>query len=465
MNFLRPVYWHEGMLLRPEHFQQQDRYHETLTQILISQVNPYYWGVFDLNLRAEALINQMIEIDSCGVILKDGTTIRYPGNARVENRSFEKHLPATGRPLSVYLGIKGLKPSENNAYDPNSSLKSTEGCRYRLDESAGLTFDLFAAGQSSPIDFLCYDLRVFFNAEKDQAGDYRLIKIAEIIQTEKGPAWGRKYIPPVPGVNADPILLELLKKVRDITSAKARELAEHKKNHGLQTHELGARDMLPLLYALTINRYVPLLHHMTGKGWVHPMAAHGLLRAMIGELSVFSQSIDYLGAGESGEVLPDYNHEDLYGCFEPITRLIEQLLSGLLAQAAYTAKLVWDGQYYSADLDEAVFRQKATGANRYYLIISTTTPANDLLNMIRDTAKICSREGLPMLITRALFGVPVTHLPVPPPQLPQRAHGYYFLLDHSAKVWSRVEIDKSLAISFENKQLENADITFTMLAD
>lgn len=465
MHFFRPVYWHEGMLLRPEHFQQQDRYHETLTQILISRINPCFWGVFDLNLRAEALVDQTVEIETCGLIFKDGTMIRYPGNAKVDSRSFEKHLPTAGQPLSVYLGVKNLKPGENNASAADRPSQLAEGCRFRLKASDNPTFNLFVSEQSSPIDFLYYDLNIFFDAEKDQAADYQLIKIAEIIRTEKGLALGRRYIPPTPGARTDPILLGLIKKVRDLTTAKARDLAELKRDRGLQTHELGARDTLTLLYALTVNRYVPILHHLTSDGWVHPMAAHALLRAMVGELSAFSQSIDYLGAIESGAGLPGYDHENIYACFEPVTRLIEQLLSGLMAQAAYTAKLIWDGQYYSADLDEAVFKPAVHGTNRFYLIISTTTPANELLVIMRDTAKICSREGLPKLITRALFGIPVTHLPAPPPQLPQRAHAYYFLLDHSAKVWSRVETDKNLAISFENRQLEDADITFTMLTE
>ena len=465
MEFYRPIYWHEGMLLRPQHFQQQDRYHESLLHHLLVQANPYYWGISELRVNPDSLHNMLFEIEGCSLVLNNGSVVLYPGNAEVEHRSFEKALPAGGQSLSVYLGVMQLKPGENNVVSPHDGDESFERhCRYRIKDTGSATYDLFAAERSGPIDFLHYDVRLFFGPEKDNATDYHLVKIAEVERSEKGFVLSRRFVPPTVTVAADPILFGLLKKVRDRMTAKGRELEDFKHERGLLTHELGSRDVLYLLFALTINRHIPLLHQMTAEGAaVHPLGAYQLLRVIIGELSAFSQEVGILGGtAEQGEAgLPDYQHEDLWNCFQPAADLVERLLDGLVARGAYSARLTWDGEFYSAGLDKQIF----TGNNRYYLIISTSVPLNELLAMMKDTAKICSKEGVPTLISRALYGVPVEHLPAPPPKLPQRAHAYYFLLDHNSNVWKRIEKDSNIAVSFEKKQIEDMNIEFTVLSE
>ena len=37
--------WGEGLFLRPQHFQQQDRYHEARVNQTARALHPYCWGV------------------------------------------------------------------------------------------------------------------------------------------------------------------------------------------------------------------------------------------------------------------------------------------------------------------------------------------------------------------------------------------------------------------------------------
>ncbi len=39
------VLWGEGLLLRPQHFQRQDAYHEHCLFKSVKAVHPYAWGV------------------------------------------------------------------------------------------------------------------------------------------------------------------------------------------------------------------------------------------------------------------------------------------------------------------------------------------------------------------------------------------------------------------------------------
>ena len=463
MDSFRPVFWHEGMFLRPQHFQQQDAYFESRFHHLISLINPYAWGIVDLVVNQPALENMTFEIEQCKLLLPDGAVLNYPGNTNLECRSFEDVRLPGGEPLPVYLGVMRLRPGENNVVsirDPKEPSDTRR--RYIVKETGSPTYDFFALEQTAQIDFLVTDVRLFFGDERKNATDFQLFKIAEIERTSAGYSLSKQYVPPSAKLSATPLLLEMVKSVRDRMTAKGRELMEFKRERGIQTREIGSRDMLHLLYALTINRYIPILYHVCETcDAIHPLHVYGLLREIVGSFSAFSERVTFFGAteDEGGHNLPEYAHEDLWNCFNPAVRLIKRLLNDLVAGAGYTATLTWDGVYYSTDLEKRIFE----GNSRFYFIITTSLPLNELLIIMKDTAKVCSREGMPTLINRALFGVPVEHLSSPPHELPQRSHAHHFLLDHTSRVWKRVEEDSNIAIWFEKQPGEDIHIEISVL--
>ena len=54
------VLWGEGLLLRPQHFQRQDQYHEHCLHKGIRAVHPYAWGVDKLEVDRDALGNGVL---------------------------------------------------------------------------------------------------------------------------------------------------------------------------------------------------------------------------------------------------------------------------------------------------------------------------------------------------------------------------------------------------------------------
>ena len=463
MEFLRPIFWREGMLLRPQHFQLQDRFHETLVNYLSAIGNKNYWGVDSLEINLDALQNQTLAVDSCQVLFPDGAMLKTPGNADLSPRSFENFLPAAGQALDVYLGLPSLKDSEINIETAEDATAPSSGPQRRFRQKAEdpVVNDLYAMESQGRVDRLYYNPRFFFGDEIKQADGFLHIKIGAVVRTEKGFALSPQFIRPALTITSDPVLFSLVKKTRDRLTAKGREIQQQKRERGIQTKELGAQDAIFLLYALTLNRYIPLFHQVCEDGDLHPRQVYALLRAFIGELSSFSEGVTFLGAADSNEgaPLPEYRHEDLAGCFFPAVGLIERLLDELVAREGYSVKLTWDGELYSADLDERVFE----GDNKFYLVIDTSMPLSELLAMMKGTAKICSREGVPTLVKRALYGVTAQHLPAPPPELPQRTQAHHFALEKSATAWERVVKDKNIAASFEFKRIDDLEIELAVL--
>lgn len=49
------VLWGEGLFIRPQHFQQQDRYHEWRLAQAMMTMHPYAWGVRQIRIDMDAL--------------------------------------------------------------------------------------------------------------------------------------------------------------------------------------------------------------------------------------------------------------------------------------------------------------------------------------------------------------------------------------------------------------------------
>ena len=67
------VVWSEGMFLRPQHFQQHDRYIERLVRDRVAGVAPYAWGISELKISRELMIGGKFGVTQCRGILPDGT--------------------------------------------------------------------------------------------------------------------------------------------------------------------------------------------------------------------------------------------------------------------------------------------------------------------------------------------------------------------------------------------------------
>ena len=59
------ILWGEGLFLRPQHFQQQDRYHEQRLHQSVLALHPYAWGVNQLQVDRDALLQMGSALSRC----------------------------------------------------------------------------------------------------------------------------------------------------------------------------------------------------------------------------------------------------------------------------------------------------------------------------------------------------------------------------------------------------------------
>jgi type VI secretion system protein ImpJ len=451
MEWLRPLFWGQGMLLQPQHFQQQDNYHDGRLRHFFKFFSPFAWGVYSLRVNETGLQNFVFEIEQCELVTFDGTLLRFgaelhPNTARIAPRSFEHDLDPAGAPLGVYVGVRRLQSGEANLHGMNGASGSTndEGSHRRFILEEAEVGDLFAGTeQICQLQYLVHDAHILLDAGAERSQDYELVKIAEVLRSPdgKGGLLSKQYVPPCITIKSSPPLEAMLKETRDLLTAKGREIGQYTRRDGREV-ELSTRSLGQVLILQTLNRYIPPFHHHLETGVTQPETMYVLLRQLVGELSSFSSSFSVLGARGTEEGLPPYQHNNLWPCFAVATRRVRDLLNELTSTPVGDVLLSHDGEFFTAELDQ----QFLTGDNRYYLAIRNDLSPQQLYKLLQDTGKITSREDMPKLQKSFLVGLKIEVLETPPEELVMRAHYRYFLIDQRSDHWLKIRQQKNIAV-------------------
>lgn len=73
----RPLCWHEGMLLSPQHFQQNHQYWEAQLSRMTMLQSPAFWGVSQLQIDRNELLEGRVVVQRLVAIMPDGMLIDY----------------------------------------------------------------------------------------------------------------------------------------------------------------------------------------------------------------------------------------------------------------------------------------------------------------------------------------------------------------------------------------------------
>ena len=449
MELQRPLFWHQGLFLQPQHFQLADRCAQSQLIPYQEYLAPHFWGVYEMSIQKAALGTGAFQLTRGSFLFPDGTHAVLPDNALCESRPFDEGWVAGSKPFTIYLGVKKWDETGENV----TTVEALEGLakvttRFVAGEDAEQCADLHAGGPQGEVRRMQYLLRIFWETEADLVGDYLLMPIAQLERTRDGIELSPQFVPPALTIGSSTTLYAVVKEVRDQLASRCRQLEGYKRQRGIQTAEFGSRDVVYLLALRSLNRYVPLLFQYTEAREVHPWQVYGVLRQIVGELSSFSETVTVLGESVADGVplYPPYDHRNLGECFTAAQLLILRLLDEITAGPEYVLPLVYDGTYFTSDMKPAHFESR----NRYFLVLQTEADPQEVLQSFVTTAKLSSRERLPLLIARALPGIGIEHLPNPPQELPRRAFCIYFAIDANSEQWALVEKGQNVGLYWDD---------------
>jgi type VI secretion system protein ImpJ len=443
----KPVFWHQGLFLQPQHLQLLSRYSDSQSLVVKEYLAPYFWGLGSCHIQLAALDNRSVQVSEGRFLFPDMAYPILSENALVNPRSFDDAWEEGGAHFDVYLGLRKFNPAGNNVTVADDFNDLTDvSTRWVTAAHADQVPDLHQDGPAAEVQRLYYVLKIFWGSEKAQLGSYELLHLARLERDQDKIRLSTRFVPPCLTIGSDPTLYKILKEIRDQIGARSRQLEGYKRDRGLHSAEFGARDMVYLLALRSLNRYAPMLAHLMAAQSGHPWAVYGLLRQLIGELSTFAADVSYTGEDASGvQLLPEYDHGDLGGCYGAAQALVTRLLDQITAGPEYVLPLLFDGTYFGSELPPAIFE----GRNRFYLVMETESDPQHLLNAMQGIAKLGCRESLPILIARSLSGIGITHLSEIPKELPRRARALYFQIDHHSDQWAQVQRGKNVALYWD----------------
>lgn len=420
------IIWSEGMFLRPQHFQQNDRYVDWLVRSRVRGLAPHSWGLSELKLNRELLMSGKFSVEACRGILDDGTPFSLPDQA-------DHPLPLvpgeTVRNTLVYLALPVRQPGGVEIVPPGR-----DDAAARLAASETSVFDA-VAGFDSQASVQIGRLRFRYLLESDERAGYSCLGLARIVEVrpDRSIILDDSYIPPSLLCTASPVLTRYLTEIQGLLQQRGEALAARV----VDPSASGVAEIADFLLLQAVNRYEPLFTHLLLLEELHPERFYATVLELAGELATF------MSRSKRSSSFPPYRHIDLQGTFAAVMADIRQSLSAVLERTAVPIPLQERRHGIRvAPLADRTLLASAT----LVLAVKADMQTEPLRRNFPKQAKIGPAEQIVQLVNVALPGIPVRPLPVAPRQIPYVAGMVYFELERNVPLWRDLQSSGGLAI-------------------
>lgn len=427
MSWDNKVLWTEGLFLQPHHFQQADRYMESMVAGLARRVIPYSWGFSDLEIDEEALKIGKFAIKGCAGLTQDGATYRVP---QAEDHPPSMEVPENIKDCVVLLTIPQRRQgaTEVDLTEVNHSASRLRPAEVEITDTMG--------SDKKPVTIGVGKLRLQFALEVDDLADMLAIPIARIIEVrpDKEILLDRAFIPSCVDVRAAPALVGFVSELEGLLSHRMKALAGRLSESGPAR---GTADISDFLLLMTVNRALPLFRHFTNIENLHPETVYRECVILVGELASF------MNDAKEAPSFPPYKHDDLSATFTPVFRVLRQYLSAVLEQTAVLIAL--EERKYGISVGVIADRKLLSTAG-FVLAVKAEVPAEDIRRHFAGQSKIGPVEEIRQLVNSALPGITLRPLPVAPRQVPYQAGTVYFELDADSPSWGKMTTSGGIAV-------------------
>ncbi|WP_108650379.1 type VI secretion system baseplate subunit TssK [Dongshaea marina] len=432
MNRNAPLYWHQGLLLQPQHFQLESQYHQAHVTRITQLLGNDSWGVNSLTIHEDALAEKRLVVSEGELLFPDGSLCSIPESASVSSRQFDHAWVETGQPFTVYLGLRQWQTQGSNVAEVEAGASGAElDSRLITDLDPHTVPDLYGQGAPGQARQMRYLVKIFWESEVEQAGDYQLIPIARLERDGPNIRLCERFVPPLLNVQQWPGLRFLLTDLRDQMVSRARQV-ERFKQPGERMLEEGQFDVGLMLAIQALNRCAWRVQDLVETPVVHPRLMWSSLCSMVAELSSFVMDLSV--AGEPGtDRWPEYDHCRLAQVFDQLQYQLKRALRGIIVGPEYVVRLEKQQGIWSCELEERAL----SGEFRYWLLFRGCE-REKLLGDLGRMVKLASTEGLTALMARAVSGIPLTPQESTPHGLPYVEAGLYCEIDKESPLWQQV---------------------------
>ncbi len=424
MSDFSPVAWTEGMFLRPQHMQQQERYLQFQHSKIRDRINPLAWGVYSFELDHQLLSLGQFGLNNIECIFQDNTLAILPEQSSLPHPIT---IPSGTINQLVYIVLPMNKSTGLNISDVSDN-QITRYCyndHNIIDTSVGS--DAMEVLQIGKLD--C-KLKL---QNEDRAG-YVSIAIAKIIDvSDEGIIkLDNKFIPTCFALENIKGLTNLIKETQGMIQHRAETIAARLTQSQGVSSSISDFLMLQLL-----NRYQPKFEHLGSVLGVHPERLYSNFISLSGELATFSSQ------SKRPPKFPKYQHENLTRIFSEVMLDMNQSLSSVLEQTA--VELPLEKSKYGIHFTPLHDKGSLDTAD-FIIAVSAALPGNELKKRLPAQIKIGSVETIRELVNSQLPGIGIIELAAAPRQVPYHSGYHYFQLDKTNKNWFKLKESGGIAM-------------------
>jgi len=414
------------MFLRPQHFQQFERYLEAQLRQRTQDLQGFFWGFGEVAIDRDALSLGKLVLTRGRGVLPDGTPFEFD---HPDEAPAALDVPPQTHDARVMLALPRRRAGGAEVvYEGDEDGLA----RYQVHEA-----DIEDSGASGlePALLQLGRLRLRLMLEQDMGDEWVGMAVARVVErrADNRVVLDDAYIAPWLAADTHPVLRAYTGELYGLLEARSEALAGRLSQAGRG----GVSEVADFMLLVTVNRYVGALWHARQMVAMHPE------RLFRDWLMLACDLASYTSADRRPQVLPEYRHDDLQASFEPLMAELRRSLSVVLEQHAVQIPLHDRGQgVRTAQIPDAELLRTAG----FVLAVHADLPAEMVRSRFPAQVKIGPVDRIRDLVHLQLPGVTVRALPVAPRQIPYNAGYVYFELDKSGDFWKQLERTGALAL-------------------
>jgi len=420
------VVWSEGLFLRPQHFQQQERHLERYIEGRSRDLRAHSWGFTELDLERDLLTIGKFGLRRAAGVFPDGTPFSMPDD---DPLPAPLEMTSQLRDQKLFLAIPLRKESARES-DRREQVDGIVRYRSKDFEARDITGD---SNATATLEVAALRSRLLLASEPHE--DFACIPLAHIqeCRADRLITLDERFMPTVLNIQQAPRLATFLTELQGLLHQRGEALAAR----SVATGRGGAAEIADFLMLQTVNRYEALVDHYVASRLIHPEDLYRLCLEIAGDLATLTTSTRRLGK------LPGYQHEDLRAGYDPLMAALRASLSVVLEQNAVAIALEKKRFNISVGIvnDKTLFETSA-----FVLAARADVPAENVRKGMPAQATIASVETIAKLVNDHLPGVPLQPLSVAPRQIPFHAGFAYFELDRGSPRFRELKSGGGIAI-------------------
>jgi type VI secretion system protein ImpJ len=446
---VQKILWGEGLFIRPQHFQQQDAFHQWRLQQAMRFMHPYACGIHKLTLDTKALESGQLRLLELELVFQNGEFFSAPMEDDLpEPRAVKDAVEKNGRAIFA----AACAPLREGVATNVAANLADAGTSVPYHQFVRPVFDQFTQASTGPVTSLKRSVHLV--ADSDPQTDLISMPLVAIQRRAGGGyEFDPHYIPPCMNIAASSAMGRHLENFLSLLQAKVQALTSSQREPSKNIIEYRAGDTASFWLLHTASTAVASLSHMAHHRGLHPERLFERMLELAGALMTFAKNFNLSD-------LPHYEHLDPAPSFEALDAIVRTLLETVVPTQHFVIPLIRiDELFHHGSLNSP----KITPRTQLYLGVKSSIATAKLIDAVPKLFKIGSPDDLQTDIGGAYTsGVHIEHAPHVPAEINPRSGMHYFRLENHDVLYARMFKAQTLALFFPAQNF--SDLSLELIA-